>query len=196
MLIPFSSFQLSLGEVYRVRERSSGQIAALKKVKAKCYEVEEGLPPTLVREISLFRSVNHPNTLKLLHLSQMDTELCLIFELLTRDLHSLLDRFDGYLSPQLVKVCSNHILSMKPTSTLFFKISQPTIIIDLGHFIVMPASIFIPYLSTLVPIGIPFDIIYPVPHIWQKNIFFQSPPNSLLTWFYLAYYYQPPLPIL
>ena len=47
------------GVVYKARNIRTGKYVALKKIRLE--SVEEGVPSTAVREISILRELNHPN---------------------------------------------------------------------------------------------------------------------------------------
>lgn len=50
------------GVVYKARERQTGAIVALKKIRLE--QEEEGVPSTAIREIALLKELNHPNVVK------------------------------------------------------------------------------------------------------------------------------------
>ena len=50
------------GIVYKGRDRASGQIVALKKIRLETED--EGVPSTAIREISLLKELKHPNIVK------------------------------------------------------------------------------------------------------------------------------------
>ena len=56
------------GVVYRARDRQSGAIIALKKIRLE--QDEEGVPPTAIREVSLLKELHHNNIVRyvLIHL--------------------------------------------------------------------------------------------------------------------------------
>ena len=47
------------GVVYKARDKTSGEIIALKKIRLEAED--EGVPSTAVREISLLKELAHPN---------------------------------------------------------------------------------------------------------------------------------------
>ena len=58
------------GSVYQARDRASGRLVALKRVKlAQSGFDREGMPPTSLREISLLRRLCHPNVVQLLEVA-------------------------------------------------------------------------------------------------------------------------------
>jgi serine/threonine protein kinase len=50
------------GIVYKGRDKNSGQIVALKKIRLETED--EGVPSTAIREISLLKELKHPNIVK------------------------------------------------------------------------------------------------------------------------------------
>jgi serine/threonine protein kinase len=91
------------GVVYKGRDRKSGKIIALKKIRLETED--EGVPSTAIREISLLKELKHPNVVKLLDIIHNDTKLYLIFEFLDLDLKKYMDSTAPTgLSPALVKV--------------------------------------------------------------------------------------------
>ncbi len=48
--------------VYRARDRSTGEIYALKKIRLE--NEEEGIPSTAIREISLLKELNQDNVVR------------------------------------------------------------------------------------------------------------------------------------
>ena len=52
------------GSVYKARERASGALVALKRVKLSGIE-REGMPQTSLREVGLLRRLRHPNIVRL-----------------------------------------------------------------------------------------------------------------------------------
>ena len=47
------------GVVYKARNKLTGQLVALKKIRLE--NQEEGVPSTAIREISLLKELKHPN---------------------------------------------------------------------------------------------------------------------------------------
>ena len=50
------------GVVYKGRNKKTGEIVALKKIRME--SEEEGVPSTTIREISLLKELDHPNIVK------------------------------------------------------------------------------------------------------------------------------------
>jgi len=90
----------TFGEVYRVSERSTGKIFAIKKIRIHLGDdgfgsPGEGVPTTAIREISVLKECNHPNIIKLhevLHILDrgVPKALYLLFDSLDMDLRRYL----------------------------------------------------------------------------------------------------------
>lgn len=50
------------GIVYKARNRETDDIVALKRIRLE--SVDEGVPCTAIREISLLKELNHPNIVR------------------------------------------------------------------------------------------------------------------------------------
>lgn len=50
------------GVVYKAKDRISGDIVALKRIRLE--SEEEGIPSTAIREIALLKELQHPNVVK------------------------------------------------------------------------------------------------------------------------------------
>lgn len=72
------------GVVYKVRDKRTGKIAALKKIRLE--NEKEGVPSTAVREISILKELEHENIVKLIEIVSGKGRLNLIFEYLDLDL--------------------------------------------------------------------------------------------------------------
>lgn len=88
------------GVVYKARDRFTGDIVAVKKIRLD--QEEEGVPSTAIREISLLRELNHSNVLKLLDVTHGERRLYLVFEYIETDLKRLMDSTPNF--------CHNHSL--------------------------------------------------------------------------------------
>lgn len=96
------------GVVYKARNRVTGKLAALKKIRLE--SEEEGVPSTAVREISLLKELKHPNIVSLEDVLHDDTKLYLVFEFMQMDLKKYMDEVKGSLDPTLVKSYTYQIL--------------------------------------------------------------------------------------
>ena len=95
------------GVVYKARDRNTGQIVALKKIRLE--SEEEGVPSTAIREISLLKELSHPNVVKLMDIVHADAKLYLVFEFLDVDLKRYMDGVrkendKGGFTPEHVRV--------------------------------------------------------------------------------------------
>lgn len=90
------------GVVYKAKNIETGETVALKKIRL---EVEdEGVPSTALREISVLKTLEHPNVVKLKDVEHSDNRLYLVFEYLDQDLKKHMDNVKTkYLKPMLVK---------------------------------------------------------------------------------------------
>lgn len=107
------------GVVYKARDRNTGQIVALKKIRLE--SEEEGVPSTAIREISVLKELQHENIVKylnclcphyinlfrLIDVVHNDSKLYLVFEFLDLDLKRYMDsvKQEGF-TPLHVKVIS------------------------------------------------------------------------------------------
>mmetsp|Transcript_35968 Transcript_35968/g.80065 ORF Transcript_35968/g.80065 Transcript_35968/m.80065 type:complete len:302 (-) Transcript_35968:441-1346(-) len=82
------------GVVYRARDRYTGDIIALKKIRLE--QEEEGVPSTAIREISLLKELNHANVVRLYDVIHSEKRLYLVFEFLDLDLKKLMDANPGF----------------------------------------------------------------------------------------------------
>ena len=51
--------------ITKSKHKKTGTVVAIKKICLK-YE-DEGIPPTVIREISILKQLNHPNIVKLVN---------------------------------------------------------------------------------------------------------------------------------
>lgn len=89
------------GVVYKARDTTNGDIVAMKRIRFQ--HEDEGIPSTAIREISLLKTLNHPNIVPLKEVIYKDETLHLIFEFLDMDLKKYLKSVKGALPPQKVK---------------------------------------------------------------------------------------------
>jgi serine/threonine protein kinase len=101
------------GVVYKARDRNTGQVVALKKIRLE--SEEEGVPSTAIREISVLKELQHVNVVRywlvwllifrLLDVVHNDSKLYLVFEFLDLDLKRYMDSVKQTgLTPRQVKV--------------------------------------------------------------------------------------------
>ncbi|KAI4324563.1 hypothetical protein MLD38_030041 [Melastoma candidum] len=108
------------GKVYKARDKSTGQIVALKKTRLEMDE--EGVPPTALREVSLLQMLSHSlYVVRLLSVEHVDKDptdddrssdskptLYLVFEYLETDLKKYIDSHrkgptPGPIPPEVVR---------------------------------------------------------------------------------------------
>ena len=77
------------------------KIVAIKKMRLE--KEEDGVPSTAIREISLLKTLKHPNIVELKEVIYNETELHLVFEYLEYDLKKYMRAKGGPLPPDLVK---------------------------------------------------------------------------------------------
>ena len=63
------------GVVYRARHRPSSRVVALKQVRILADERQNGVPITALREISILRSLKHPNIIHVLDVAVGEQEM-------------------------------------------------------------------------------------------------------------------------
>ncbi|KAI5179667.1 cyclin-dependent kinase 2 [Nematocida sp. AWRm80] len=78
------------GVVYKAKEKSTGRIIALKKVRLN--NDREGVPATTIREISLLKNLLHPHIIALYQVVYTENKLYLVFEYAETDLKKYLDK--------------------------------------------------------------------------------------------------------
>ncbi|KAG5612407.1 hypothetical protein H5410_023688 [Solanum commersonii] len=97
--------------VYRARDRDTGMIVALKKVRFDTSEPES--IKFMAREIMILQKLDHPNIIKLegLATSRMHYSLYIVFEYMQSDLTSIISRPDMRLSEAQIKCYMQQLLS-------------------------------------------------------------------------------------
>lgn len=95
------------GVVHKAKDVDTGEIYALKAIRLE--SEDEGIPSTAIREIALLKELQHPNIVRLVNVLHTDKKLTLVFEFLDQDLKKLLDKTQGPLMEDQVKVSSNLI---------------------------------------------------------------------------------------
>lgn len=99
------------GVVHKAKDVDTGEIYALKAIRLE--SEDEGIPSTAIREIALLKELQHPNIVRLVNVLHTDKKLTLVFEFLDQDLKKLLDKTQGPLMEDQVKV------SLKLTKYMF-----------------------------------------------------------------------------
>ena len=75
--------RVAYGVVFRARERATSKIVALKQVRMSIEERQNGIPITALREISILRSLKHPNIVDVLDVavdSKVLNEIYMVME--------------------------------------------------------------------------------------------------------------------
>eukprot|EP01065_Artemidia_motanka_P047449 TRINITY_DN743_c5_g2_i1.p1 TRINITY_DN743_c5_g2~~TRINITY_DN743_c5_g2_i1.p1 ORF type:complete len:380 (+),score=88.99 TRINITY_DN743_c5_g2_i1:101-1141(+) len=100
------------GSVYKVLDKQTEEIYALKKIKMNI-EDNEGVPSTALREISVLLSLDHPNIVKLVNVDTRPTKLVLVFEFIEYDLRKVLDsRRTPLPEEQVVRIAHQVVLGL------------------------------------------------------------------------------------
>ncbi|QDZ23000.1 cyclin dependent kinase [Chloropicon primus] len=101
----------SYGVVYRARDKRSGKVVALKKIKMS--KQKEGFPLTSVREINILLGLDHPNILNVSEVvvgKSLDS-IFLVMEFMEHDLKGLLEELKKPFSTAEVKALMKQLLS-------------------------------------------------------------------------------------
>ncbi|XP_057971208.1 probable serine/threonine-protein kinase At1g54610 [Malania oleifera] len=103
--------QGTYSNVYKARDRATGEIVALKKVRFDASEAES--VKFMAREIMIQRKLDHPNVMKLegLATSRMQYSLYLVFDFMHSDLAKIISHPDRRLSEPQVKCYMQQLLS-------------------------------------------------------------------------------------
>ena len=99
----------AFGTVTKCRDRETGELVAIKRMKLD--QEEDGIPPTTLRELSILRSVSHPNIVKLEDVIIEPGNLTLVFEYLDFSLHEYLKRTKKKLDKNLIMSYSFQLLA-------------------------------------------------------------------------------------
>jgi serine/threonine protein kinase len=87
------------GVVFRARQRQTGALYAIKKLRLE--GLGEGVPATAVREITLLQDLSpHPNVVKLLQVISRRHRLYLVFELMSSDLRTFIQKLSSSGAPR------------------------------------------------------------------------------------------------
>ncbi|KAM7513730.1 hypothetical protein LguiA_003313 [Lonicera macranthoides] len=103
--------QGTYSNVYKARDRDTGKIVALKKVRFDTSEPES--VKFMAREIIILQRLDHPNIIKLegLATSRMQYSLYLVFDFMLTDLTRVISRPEGRLTEPQVKCYMQQLLS-------------------------------------------------------------------------------------
>ncbi|KAM0687009.1 Cyclin-dependent kinase catalytic subunit [Conglomerata obtusa] len=100
------------GVVYKAREKRTGRIVALKKIRLE--NENEGIPATTIREISILKTLQHSSIIALHDVIYNNNKLYLVFEYLDLDLRVFLDSHyssEKIIPDKLVRRMCHQILS-------------------------------------------------------------------------------------
>ena len=106
------------GVVHKAKDVDTGEIYALKAIRLE--SEDEGIPSTAIREIALLKELQHPNIVRLVNVLHTDKKLTLVFEFLDQDLKKLLDKTQGPLMEDQVKVSTLYNLTKYSRSSINF----------------------------------------------------------------------------
>ncbi|KAL3818827.1 hypothetical protein ACJIZ3_004732 [Penstemon smallii] len=103
--------QGTYSNVYKARDKSTGKIVALKKVRFDTSEPRS--VKFMAREIIILKKLDHPNIIKLegIATSRMQYSLYLVFELMQSDLTKVISRPKGRLTESQVKSYMQQLLA-------------------------------------------------------------------------------------
>lgn len=95
--------QGTYSNVYKARDKSTGKIVALKKVRFDTSEPQS--VKFMAREIIVLKKLDHPNIIKLegIATSRMQYSLYLVFDFMPSDLTKLISPTEGRLTEPQVK---------------------------------------------------------------------------------------------
>lgn len=98
----------SFGEVFKARDKRTGKLVAIKKVKYCCKG--EGIPHSSLREIAALKFLKHDRIIELQTNFCIGNQLYMIFEYVDRDLYRYLNATAELLSPAVVKSLTSQLL--------------------------------------------------------------------------------------
>ncbi|KAI9224349.1 Cdc2 cyclin-dependent kinase [Blastocladiella britannica] len=98
------------GVVFKAKEKTTGKIVALKKIKLE--QEENGMPSTSIREITVLKELKHRNIVELYSIVYQDNQnLQLVFEFLDHDLKKHMENSKEGMTPRTVKLFMYQLLS-------------------------------------------------------------------------------------
>eukprot|EP00727_Mastigamoeba_balamuthi_P007047 m51a1_g2963 Cyclin-dependent kinase 5 homolog (295) ;mRNA; r:686317-688019 len=89
------------GIVYKARNKDTAEVVALKRIRLD--SIDEGVPCTAIREISLLKELKHPSIVRLYDVIYTEKKLTLVFEYLDQDLKKHMDECGGALPLPKIK---------------------------------------------------------------------------------------------
>lgn len=96
------------GVVYKARDLENGDTVAMKRIRFQ--HEDEGIPSTAIREISLLKTLKHPNIVPLREVIYKEEQLHLIFDFLDMDLKKCLKSVRGPLPQEKVKIYMKQLM--------------------------------------------------------------------------------------
>lgn len=98
------------GSVYQARDKATGRVVALKRVKEQSFE-REGMPQTSLREVALLRRMQHPHIVRLIEVvvGHRADSVFLAFEYCAFDMARLVDTLPPF-PPAEVKCVLSQLL--------------------------------------------------------------------------------------
>jgi cyclin-dependent kinase len=87
--------------VRKAKNKETGEYVALKNIRLE--SVEEGVPCTAIREISLLKELDHPNVVRLVEIVHDLDKLTLVFEFCDQDLKQYMEDHFGIISMHKIK---------------------------------------------------------------------------------------------
>ena len=100
--------QGAYGKVFKARERATGALVALKKIKSE--HAQDGFPVTGLREVKLLQSLKHDNVVTLCEMISRKGDIFLKFEYVPHDLVGLLKQQHITLEHAHIKSLMNQLL--------------------------------------------------------------------------------------
>ncbi|KAK6090740.1 hypothetical protein P3W45_000463 [Vairimorpha bombi] len=100
------------GVVYKAKERRTGKIVALKKIRLE--NESEGIPPTTIREILLLKNLKHSTIVSLNDVIYNNDKMYLVFEYIDMDLRQYLDNLykdDVNMHPSILKKMTHQLIT-------------------------------------------------------------------------------------
>ena len=91
----------SFGSVTKARNKTTGEIVAIKKMKKTFYSWEEAMG---LREVKELRKLNHPNIVKLKEVMRVQDSLHFVFELMSSNLHEKISKQSFQLDENVIKM--------------------------------------------------------------------------------------------
>ncbi|XP_057470752.1 cell division control protein 2 homolog isoform X2 [Actinidia eriantha] len=101
--------QGSFGSVDKARTNDTNEIVALKRINFP--EVNEGVPSSVIREISLMRDMEHSNIIRLLDVVDSENTVYLVLEYMDLDLKNFINSSPNLArNPQMIKNLLHQLL--------------------------------------------------------------------------------------